>query len=223
MVFNNSSWSSDQTLTDDIDGPADFGTWTFEGSTDYTLDVVVTGTGHTTIGQGSGGLILSDNLTLDNSSNTDSYIYIDGVGGSGNLSINSNGNIDSGSLGVNIYSSTEGGTFTGQLNLNSGIVQVAQPASVIGSATAITVANGATLYLNEPDGETLSVPITVSGSGYDSSWGAIDVDSDCAESDDCTADSYNITFSGAIILTGNTLFYGDDSGTITITGPLSGD
>ncbi len=240
LVFDVAALSADKTLTNNITSLS-VGTITFTGTNSsgyrFTLagnDLTITGgvvanasavlnlnitLGGNQTWSGTMGFTVGDrtspktlamgsyDLTL-----SASYINMDSVlTGSGNLSVSSS-----------LSAETSSPSWTGSTSITgTGSVTMDKVDSLGGASSTITIASGGSLALCGPQGGTVQNPITVGGSG--SGFGALSAFAACGHGGGSTGSDpdADVTFTGAITLTANTVVY--PAGVLKITGPLSGN
>jgi hypothetical protein len=224
------------------------------GSTGYTVTIVsgslnLSGNITDTTSNSAGGGTIDAPIVLSGATPTVTIANsLDLLGGSNSLTIGSStvtfsGNgiiennfpiIGTGTLDFDMGSAADfqqnsaSSSFTGQINVEAGTLDVSSNANpypdYFGASSGITVANGATLFYDDPavTSATIGEPITAAGNGAPSCTNVFNNNSvvDCGAIEGGLAFGGNLTLSGDITLSANSQF--NDNDTLTITGPLSG-
>jgi fibronectin-binding autotransporter adhesin len=245
LVLDTDALSDDEIISNDINGLS-INTITQSGSASYGFSVagpeLLTLTGNVTNNNSSEYLNFEGDLALSASLSFVGAVSVSSPGGNptialgaNNLTLNNSVSCYSISLTADISGSggivktgTEaavlGGlnTYSGTTTVNQGFLAVTPSSSLGSTAAGTTVASGATLGLaGFGSSRTVNENITVGGSGLANQGAIVDYSYGCSGGG-APEEPLNLTLSGDIVLTANTVVRGYASN-ITITGALSGN
>ncbi len=249
LIFDNTALSADKVLNKDISGIS-FNAITFQGSSQRSFTITgsalaVTGSvtnnssatqyidtnvnleGNVTFSTQNFPIVIG---TLANGGVLDLGAYtatFDGIQTQIHQSIQGSGNIVKNGTGTLYLDNGPGGTntFTGTVSINQGTIYASNVAALGTAAGGTTIADGANLHialsgLNPPQA-TLSEPFTIAGDGQGVGFTNSALSVSSCQSMGCT-DASDLTLSGSITLTADTVLSAVQNGKITITGALSG-
>ena len=215
LVFDNTSLSANATVNNDITNLS-VGTITFSGSTsnEYTLTgnalTVTNGVTNTSSAQNYFELLLtvSGNQTFSpgggiTAGKWGSTSIVGGLAGSGNVTVDNTG----------FFQINDMSNYTGTVSSTNGGIELSYNGGTFTSSGGVTVSGTATLYLdNETRTDTAyNLPLSIGGSGSGNGITALSLEG---------FTGYTTTLAGTTTLTSNVQVTG--SGTLDITGPLSG-